>query len=67
MLEPLRRDDIMVIVSLPLGAVAALDEELAQPVAGEVGSKNNAVRFARRGACHFQGALLLGCMRGLIV
>jgi hypothetical protein len=43
MFEPSWRDGIVVIVSLPLGAVAALDEELARSAAMEVGSECNIV------------------------
>jgi len=43
-------DDVAVVTSSLLGAVAALDEELARPVAAEVGSKCNAVWFARHSA-----------------
>ena len=63
MFEPSWRDDVMTIASLPLGAVATLDEELAQPIAREVGSECNMVRFTQCGAWHAQGALLLGCTR----
>jgi hypothetical protein len=41
-LEPSSRDDVAVIASPPLGTVATLGEELAQPVAAEAGSKGNA-------------------------
>ena len=47
MLEPSWRDDIVVIVFLQQGAVAALNEELARSVAGEAGSESNIVWSTR--------------------
>jgi hypothetical protein len=53
----------MIVAFPPLGAIAALNEELVRPVAAEEGYECNAVWFARRSAWCAQGALLLGCMR----
>ena len=50
MLEPSWHDDIAVTMSLLLGVVVALDEELARAVAVEVGSEGDMVRSTRRGA-----------------
>jgi hypothetical protein len=62
MLEPSWRGDIVVVASLPLSAVAALDEEPARSVVEEAGSEDTAVRSAWRGVLCAQGARLLGCM-----
>ena len=59
--EPSWCDDIVVIVSLFLDVVPALNEELAQPVIAKVGSEGNAVRFAKCGKLCAQGACFLGC------
>ena len=59
--EPSWRDDIVVIVSLFLDVVPALNKELAQPVNAEAGSEGNAVRFAQCGMLCAQGAYFLGC------
>ena len=61
-LEPSRHDDAMIVASLPLGLVAALDEELVLPIAVEVGSECNVVWHAQRGTWCMQGARFLRCM-----
>ena len=48
--EPLWHDDIIVIVSLFLDVVLAVDKELAQSVIAEAGSEGNTVWSARCGA-----------------
>ena len=59
--KPSWHDDIAVIVSLLAGVVAALDEELAQPVTVEAGSGGNAVWSARRNMLCAYGGRFLGC------
>jgi hypothetical protein len=59
--EPSWCDDVVIIASLPLGVVAALDEELARPVFVEVGSECSTVWSARHGAWCAREVHLLRC------
>ena len=59
--KPLWRNDVAVIVSLPLGAAAALDEELARPITAEVGFEYDMVWSTWHGARRAQGAHFLKC------
>jgi hypothetical protein len=63
MLEPSWRDDIVVVVSLPLGVVAAPDKELARPVTSEAESERHVVWSTRHGTRCTEGARFLGCTR----
>lgn len=74
--EPSWRVNIVIVVSPPLGAVAALNKELARAVTMEEGSECNAAWFAWHNAWRAQEALLLRCTclqvianssRGLVV
>ena len=55
MLEPSWRDDIAVVVSPLLGAVATLDKELARPVAVDVGSEGDTAWSTWCSVWHTQG------------
>jgi hypothetical protein len=61
MFKPSWHDNVMTIVSLPLGVVVVLDEGLARPITMEMGSEYHAVWFARHGTRCVQGASFLGC------
>jgi hypothetical protein len=61
MFKPSWHDDVMTIVSLPLGVVVVLDEGLARPVTMEMGSEYHVVWSARHGTRCIQGTNFLGC------
>ena len=63
MLEASWHDDVAIIMSPLLGAVAALNEELVRSVFGEAGFEGSVVWSTRRGVWCTQGACFLGCMR----
>jgi hypothetical protein len=54
-------NDVTVVVSLLLGAAAALDEEPVRPITMKVGSERHTVWSAQRGVWCAQGARFLGC------
>ena len=61
MLELLWRDDVVVVVSPLLGVVAALNEELAWPVATDASLEGNTFQSAWHDTWYAQGAHFLGC------